>query len=50
MGLALANAGMEVSSRYWCPHFCDLEAAELWDGVVLLENGSPATAGFVSIK
>ncbi len=41
---------MEGSCRYRRSHFCDLEAAELWEGLVLLEDGSPATEGFVSIK
>jgi hypothetical protein len=41
---------MESSCRYRRPRFCDLETAELRDGVVLLEDGPPAAEGFVSIK
>src|SRR5438128_560896 len=50
VGGAMADAGVEGTSRYWCPHFCDLEAAELWKGLVLLEDGSAAAEGFVRLN
>src|SRR6266849_8646026 len=47
MGCAVANAGMEVSSRYRRPRFCDLEAAELWAGLVRPANGEAAARGLL---
>ncbi len=50
MGRTVAHAGLESSSRNSLYRLCDVEAAELWAGVVLLEDGSPAAEGFISIK